>query len=169
MCGSCGTTWRVGSTKPEVHVDVCSNCHPFFTGTQRIVDTTGQVERFTKRLQAREAIAPQVEGRPSKKERRRQQRAIRSGQLEPEPEVVTETPVVTEAPEETPTPAEAVTPAEPPAATPTTRPPRARRPHPPRKPRREGPRKDVGGAGHRSAPDASSRESAAHQRDDAST
>lgn len=89
VCGSCGTTWRTGSTKKEVHVDICSNCHPFFTGTQRIVDTAGQVERFTKRLQARESAAtPTAEGHQSKKERRALERARRSGMLEatqPEP------------------------------------------------------------------------------------
>ncbi len=50
-CGSCGTEWVVGSTSPELRVDVCSNCHPFFTGKQTIIDTAGQVERFQKRLE----------------------------------------------------------------------------------------------------------------------
>jgi large subunit ribosomal protein L31 len=50
-CGSCGTSFVVGSTRPDLHVDVCSNCHPFFTGKQTIVDTAGQVERFQKRLE----------------------------------------------------------------------------------------------------------------------
>jgi large subunit ribosomal protein L31 len=50
-CGSCHTTFEIGSTRPELHVDVCSNCHPFFTGKQTIVDTAGQVERFQKRLE----------------------------------------------------------------------------------------------------------------------
>jgi ribosomal protein L31 len=50
-CGSCGTEWTVGSTRPELRVDVCANCHPFFTGTQNIIDTAGQVERFQKRLE----------------------------------------------------------------------------------------------------------------------
>jgi large subunit ribosomal protein L31 len=50
-CGSCGTEWTVGSTSPELRVDVCSNCHPFFTGKQTIIDTAGQVERFQKRLE----------------------------------------------------------------------------------------------------------------------
>jgi large subunit ribosomal protein L31 len=88
VCGSCGTTWRSGSTKREVHVDICSNCHPFFTGTQRIVDTAGQVERFTKRLAARDTGAPQSEVKGSKKQRRALERAKRSGMLEaqqPEP------------------------------------------------------------------------------------
>ncbi|MEA3459488.1 MAG: 50S ribosomal protein L31, partial [Chloroflexota bacterium] len=39
-----------GATKPVIHTDVCSACHPFFTGEQRIVDTGGRVERFKKRL-----------------------------------------------------------------------------------------------------------------------
>ncbi|MEA2519641.1 MAG: large subunit ribosomal protein [Chloroflexota bacterium] len=50
-CGSCGREWTVGSTRPELRVDVCSQCHPFFTGTQNIIDTAGQVERFQKRLE----------------------------------------------------------------------------------------------------------------------
>jgi large subunit ribosomal protein L31 len=50
-CGSCHTTFTVGSTRPELRVDVCSNCHPFYTGKQTIVDTAGQVERFQKRLE----------------------------------------------------------------------------------------------------------------------
>ncbi len=51
VCASCGTTFTVGSTRPDLRVDVCSNCHPFFTGKQTIVDTTGQVERFQRRLE----------------------------------------------------------------------------------------------------------------------
>lgn len=47
---SCGNTWTTGSTKEVIRTDVCSVCHPFFTGEQRIVDTAGQVDRFMKRL-----------------------------------------------------------------------------------------------------------------------
>lgn len=50
---ACGNTWITGSTKPEIRVDICSNCHPFYTGVQRIVDTEGQVDRFYKRLEVR--------------------------------------------------------------------------------------------------------------------
>ena len=46
---SCGDTWTTGSTNAEIKLDICSSCHPFYTGTQRIVDTGGQVERFMKR------------------------------------------------------------------------------------------------------------------------
>jgi len=48
-CG-CGNTITVGSTKPSMRVDVCSKCHPFFTGQQRILDTAGRVERFRRRF-----------------------------------------------------------------------------------------------------------------------
>jgi large subunit ribosomal protein L31 len=51
---ACGNTWTTGSTIPEIRTDVCSACHPFYTGEQRIVDTEGQVDRFLKRLQARD-------------------------------------------------------------------------------------------------------------------
>jgi large subunit ribosomal protein L31 len=57
VCSACGTEWIVGSTVPERRVDVCSNCHPFYTGEQRIVDTEGQVDRFYKRLQQRDVMA----------------------------------------------------------------------------------------------------------------
>jgi large subunit ribosomal protein L31 len=50
---SCGNTWTVGSTRESIHTDVCYNCHPFFTGEQRIVDTEGQVDRFYKKLDVR--------------------------------------------------------------------------------------------------------------------
>jgi len=45
----CGNTFTIGSTKAEIRVEVCSKCHPFYTGEQRIVDSMGRVERFKKR------------------------------------------------------------------------------------------------------------------------
>ena len=53
---SCGNTWAVGATVPLIRTDVCSACHPFFTGEQRIVDSGGQVERFMKKLERRDRI-----------------------------------------------------------------------------------------------------------------
>ena len=50
-CASCKTTFEIGSTRNELRVDVCNNCHPFFTGKQMILDTAGQVERFQRRLE----------------------------------------------------------------------------------------------------------------------
>ena len=46
---ACGNEIHTRSTKADIHVDICSNCHPFFTGEQRIVDTAGRVERFRRR------------------------------------------------------------------------------------------------------------------------
>ncbi len=46
---SCGNTWQTRSTKGAISLDVCSNCHPYFTGEQRIVDPAGRVERFRRR------------------------------------------------------------------------------------------------------------------------
>jgi len=61
---SCGNTWTTGSTKKEIHTEVCSKCHPFFTGQQqRIIDIEGQVDRFYKKLQARQDY---VEGKKAK-------------------------------------------------------------------------------------------------------
>ena len=55
ICSSCGATWKTGSTQPEIRTEVCSNCHPFYTGQQqRILDREGQVDRFYKRLQVRQ-------------------------------------------------------------------------------------------------------------------
>ena len=51
---ACGNSWTTGSTQKEIRTDVCFKCHPFFTGEQRIVDTEGQVDRFYKKLQARQ-------------------------------------------------------------------------------------------------------------------
>lgn len=47
---ACGATWKTHSTKPELRLEICSNCHPFFTGRQKLVDTEGRVERFTKKF-----------------------------------------------------------------------------------------------------------------------
>ena len=47
---ACGNVIKTRSTKPEIHVEVCSKCHPFYTGKQKLVDTGGRVERFNKRF-----------------------------------------------------------------------------------------------------------------------
>jgi large subunit ribosomal protein L31 len=60
---SCGNTWTTGSTKKVIRTDVCSKCHPFYTGEQRIVDAEGQVDRFYKKLQARERYLEEVDAR----------------------------------------------------------------------------------------------------------
>jgi len=54
---ACGNSWTTGSTQERIHTEICSACHPFFTGEQRIVDTAGQVERFIRRLEQKDTIA----------------------------------------------------------------------------------------------------------------
>ncbi len=58
---SCGSTFVTGSTSKTLRVDVCSQCHPFYTGTQRLVDTAGQVERFMRRMRRSGAGEAQAE------------------------------------------------------------------------------------------------------------
>jgi large subunit ribosomal protein L31 len=55
VCG-CGNSFVTGATQQLIKTDICSACHPFFTGEQRIVDTAGQVERYMKRLEKREEM-----------------------------------------------------------------------------------------------------------------
>jgi large subunit ribosomal protein L31 len=64
---ACGNTWTVGSTVPVIRTDVCSKCHPFFSGEQRIVDSGGQVERFMKKLERRDRTIAEAEKRRARK------------------------------------------------------------------------------------------------------
>jgi len=65
---ACGNTWKTGSTKPEIRTEVCSKCHPFFTGEQaRLIDIEGQVDRFYKKLQARENYLEDKEQKAAEK------------------------------------------------------------------------------------------------------
>src|SRR5512137_2736644 len=65
---ACGNTWTTGSTHKEIRVEVCSKCHPFFSGEQaRIIDIEGQVDRFYKKLQARQTYADDKQSRAEAK------------------------------------------------------------------------------------------------------
>jgi large subunit ribosomal protein L31 len=64
---ACGNTWKTGSTQESIRTDVCSACHPFFTGEQRIVDTEGQVDRFYKKLKVHEDYQKEKVERETKK------------------------------------------------------------------------------------------------------
>jgi len=55
---SCGSTFTTRSTKAELHVELCNECHPFYTGKQKLVDTGGRVERFERRYGARKKKRP---------------------------------------------------------------------------------------------------------------
>jgi large subunit ribosomal protein L31 len=65
---ACGNTWTTGSTKKVIRTEVCSKCHPFFTGQQqRLVDREGQVDRFYRKLQARQSYMDQQKTREDSK------------------------------------------------------------------------------------------------------
>jgi large subunit ribosomal protein L31 len=70
---SCGNTFQTRSTKPELRTDLCSVCHPFYTGEQRIVDTAGQVERFTRRMERAQQAGAARSKRQRRLDARRQQ------------------------------------------------------------------------------------------------
>jgi large subunit ribosomal protein L31 len=63
---ACGNTFKTRSTKPELHLEICGNCHPFFTGRQKLIDTEGRVERFTKRFGVQTSDARQAAAKTAK-------------------------------------------------------------------------------------------------------
>jgi large subunit ribosomal protein L31 len=67
VCTTCGTNWKIGTTRQGLRVEICSNCHPFYTGEQRIVDTAGQVDRFMKRLSASQNRQADLEKRKNER------------------------------------------------------------------------------------------------------
>lgn len=62
-CNGCGTAFETRSTVPEITVEICSNCHPFYTGKQKIIDTAGRVDRF----EAKRKAALDIKGKKSTK------------------------------------------------------------------------------------------------------
>lgn len=73
---ACGNIFTVGATVPEIKVDICSQCHPFYTGEQRIVDTAGQVDRFMKRLERTADTVEQIKAQQEALRRAQQQRRM---------------------------------------------------------------------------------------------
>lgn len=68
---ACGNTFTVGSTKKEIHVEICSNCHPFFTGNEKVLDSAGRVEKFKTRTASKKAdIKKKSEKKAEKREKR---------------------------------------------------------------------------------------------------
>jgi large subunit ribosomal protein L31 len=77
---ACGNTFKTRSTKPELHLEICSACHPFFTGRQKLIDTEGRVERFTKKFGAQTSMPP-----PRLRSRPRRRPLLRSSAAAPSP------------------------------------------------------------------------------------
>ena len=63
---ACGATWTTRSTKDSLHLDICSNCHPFFTGRQKLIDTEGRVDRFQKKFGAQTVEKRKVAAKAAK-------------------------------------------------------------------------------------------------------
>jgi large subunit ribosomal protein L31 len=53
---ACGNTFQTRSVRDEIHLDICSNCHPFYTGKQKLIDTAGRVERFNQKFRRKAAV-----------------------------------------------------------------------------------------------------------------
>ena len=64
---ACGNQFKVGSTVEEIHVEICSMCHPFYTGKQKLVDTARRVEKFQARLAKKEEVSSSRKGKKVKK------------------------------------------------------------------------------------------------------
>jgi large subunit ribosomal protein L31 len=64
---SCGATFIIGSTKKELHTELCSQCHPFYTGKQKLVDTAGRVDKFKAKMQRAENFGSQLKEAPVEK------------------------------------------------------------------------------------------------------
>jgi len=64
---ACGNTFKVGSTVGEIHVEICSECHPFYTGKQKLVDSARRVEKFQEKMAKKEVAAAGKKGKKVKK------------------------------------------------------------------------------------------------------
>lgn len=73
---ACGNNFTIGSTEPEIEVEVCSACHPFYTGQSRFIDTEGRVEKFERKRKdaEREAKREEEKAREEEEERRRREK-----------------------------------------------------------------------------------------------
>ena len=74
---ACGHEAAVGSTIKEVHVELCSHCHPFYTGQQKFLDTSGRIDRFQAQAKVRAAKAGTVTGKKAKTVKRAAQKAVK--------------------------------------------------------------------------------------------
>jgi large subunit ribosomal protein L31 len=55
---ACGAHFTIGSTKPEIKIEICGNCHPFYTGKEKLIDTMGRIERFKSRVSKKKESSP---------------------------------------------------------------------------------------------------------------
>ena len=80
---ACGNVITTGSTVSEIHVELCSKCHPFYTGKQKLIDTARRVEKFAERIEAKTAKVGTTLGKKAKAEKRATQKAAKKAQKKP--------------------------------------------------------------------------------------
>lgn len=80
---ACGNAMEVGSTMAEIHVELCSKCHPFYTGKQKLIDTSRRVEKFAGRMKAKEDKGVSATGKKVKAAKRAAQKAAKKAQPQP--------------------------------------------------------------------------------------
>jgi large subunit ribosomal protein L31 len=78
---ACGATWETRSTGGDLHLDICSNCHPFFTGKQKLMDTQGRIDRFNKKY----ANAPKAPTKPTVAPAEQKKAAVAKGEKTAKP------------------------------------------------------------------------------------
>ena len=83
---ACGKTRVLGSTLEEIRVEICSNCHPFYTGKQKLVDTARRVEKFTERKAKKESISQKQGSKKAKRVKRTAQKLAKKPKMEKEEE-----------------------------------------------------------------------------------
>lgn len=89
---ACGSSFETCSTAKELKVEVCSACHPFFTGTQRFVDTAGRVERFKQKIEQHQKVADERAAREKAKPQPRVAKGSKAAEKTEKAETPTETP-----------------------------------------------------------------------------
>ena len=82
---ACGATWETRSTHGDLHLDICSNCHPFFTGKQKLIDTQGRIDRFQKKY-ANVPKAPPKKAKPAAAEKKAAPKAEKKPEKKPKTE-----------------------------------------------------------------------------------
>jgi large subunit ribosomal protein L31 len=80
---ACGNTFEVGSTVEDIRVELCSKCHPFYTGKQKLIDTSRRVEKFTEKMQAKDAKSGAVTGKKAKTAKRAAQKEAKKNAKSP--------------------------------------------------------------------------------------
>jgi len=77
---ACGATWETRSTGGDLHLDICSNCHPFFTGKQKLLDTQGRIDRFNKKYANTPKTPPKPKAAPAEAKKAAAQKAAKAGE-----------------------------------------------------------------------------------------